>query len=286
MSTSTQSTWYVPHSQDFQPPAQYMFEKHFHDARSWLLCCISPAPAPSAIALPHREDTKFRTPEIPEIWNGGHTYSYYSTFIQTKASQSKSFLDQHGVRWSSLVVWKWCWLGYRVCHNVLPHLILKFQELMFFLSMGFAQSTITCAGAPSSLDCMSLSLRVCVSGCFATMCLSADEYCVFSCCLLCVKCSVWAFLSRNSVVPMIFCAVTCRADTMIAFAFSAYWVVLILPCCRLVWSDWMACSALLAWSSRASENFSGWQYLSVWMSGIEFVGEALGLWGCYQCLAL
>jgi len=69
---------------------------------------------------------------------------------------------------------------------------------------------------------MSLSLRVCVSGCFAAMCLSADEYCVFSCCLLCVKCSVWAFLPRNSVVPMIFCAVTCRADKMIALAFFAY----------------------------------------------------------------
>jgi|AntRauMFilla1563_2_1112583.scaffolds.fasta_scaffold28881_1 hypothetical protein len=40
--------------------------------------------------------------------------------------------------------------------------------------------------------------------------------------ILCARCSFWAFLYRNSVVPMIFCAVTCKADTMIALAFSAY----------------------------------------------------------------
>jgi len=27
----------------------YMYEKHFHDAKSWQLCCISPAPASSAM---------------------------------------------------------------------------------------------------------------------------------------------------------------------------------------------------------------------------------------------
>jgi len=27
------------------------------------------------------------------------------------------------------------------------------------------------------------------------------------------------------------------------------------------------------------------QGLSVWMSGIGFVGEALGLWDCWQCFA-
>jgi len=32
-------------------------------------------------------------------------------------------------------------------------------------------------------------------------------------------------------------------------------VALILSCWRLVWSDWIACSALLSWSSRASEIF-------------------------------
>jgi len=42
---------YVRHSQDFPPRAQCMYEKHFHNAKSWPLCCISPAPAPSAIAL-------------------------------------------------------------------------------------------------------------------------------------------------------------------------------------------------------------------------------------------
>jgi len=72
------------------------------------------------------------------------------------------------------------------------------------------------------MDCTSLFLRVCVSVSFAAMCLSADEYFSLPCCLLCVKCSVWAFLPRNSAAPMIFCAVTCRADTMIALAFSAY----------------------------------------------------------------
>ena len=30
------------------------------------------------------------------------------------------------------------------------------------------------------------------------------------------------FLPRNSVVPMIFCAVTCKADTIIALAFYVY----------------------------------------------------------------
>jgi len=37
------------------PRAQYMYEKRFHDAKSWPFCCISPAPAPSTIALLHRK---------------------------------------------------------------------------------------------------------------------------------------------------------------------------------------------------------------------------------------
>jgi len=61
-----------------------------------------------------------------------------------------------------------------------------------------------------------------VSVCFATLHLSSDEKCPFSCCLVCVSCSLWAFLPRISVMPMVFCAVTCKADTMIALAFSAY----------------------------------------------------------------
>jgi len=32
-----------------------MYDKHFHDAKSWPLCCISPSSAPSAIALLHRK---------------------------------------------------------------------------------------------------------------------------------------------------------------------------------------------------------------------------------------
>jgi len=68
----------------------------------------------------------------------------------------------------------------------------------------------------------SLCFRVCVSACFATTRLSSDEKCPLSCCVLCVRCSFWAFLPRNSVVPVIFCALTCKADTMIALAFSAY----------------------------------------------------------------
>ena len=66
--TSTQSAWYVPHSQDFLSRAQYMYEKHFHDAKSWPLCCISPAPAPSAIALLHRKWLK-RTHKVLNSWN-------------------------------------------------------------------------------------------------------------------------------------------------------------------------------------------------------------------------
>jgi len=48
--------------------------------------------------------------------------------------------------------------------------------------------------------------------------LSSDEKCLLFCCVLCVRCSFWAFWPRNSVVPMILCAVTCTADTMIALA--------------------------------------------------------------------
>ena len=62
---------YVRYSQDFPPRAQYIYEKHFYYAKSRLLCCISPAPAPSTIALPHRkwlkrnhEVLKFKKSEI------------------------------------------------------------------------------------------------------------------------------------------------------------------------------------------------------------------------------
>ena len=48
----------VRHSQDFPPGAQHVYEKHLHDAKSWPICCTSPAPAPSAIALLHRKVIK------------------------------------------------------------------------------------------------------------------------------------------------------------------------------------------------------------------------------------
>jgi len=92
----------VRHSQDFPPRTQYMYKKHFHDAKSWPLCCISPAPASSAIAPLHREWLK-KNPRSPELLKFKKSEMvvthiqilvYYSTFIQTKASQSKSFRDQ------------------------------------------------------------------------------------------------------------------------------------------------------------------------------------------------
>jgi len=98
----------------------------------------------------------------------------------------------------------------------------NFRSSCFSLAWDLPTSAITCAGAPSSLACLSLCFRVWVSVCFATMRLSSDQKCPLSCCLLCVGCSFGAFLPRNSVVPMIFCAVTCKADTMITLAFSAH----------------------------------------------------------------
>jgi len=126
---------------------------------------------------------------------------------------------------------------------------------MFFLRMGFAKVRNYVRRASSSLACLILCFRVCVRIYFAAMRLSSGKKYLLSCCLLCVRCSFWAFWPRNFVVPMIFCAVTCKADTMIALAFSAYWVALILPCWKLFLRAWMTCSTLLAWSSRASENF-------------------------------
>jgi len=58
VSSSTRCAWYVWHSQDFPPRALHMCERRFHDAKSWPLCCKSPAPAPSAIAFLHRKCLK------------------------------------------------------------------------------------------------------------------------------------------------------------------------------------------------------------------------------------
>ena len=64
----TRCARYAWHRQDFPLRAQYVYEQHFHGAKSWPLCCISPSPAPSAIALPHRKWLK-RTHEVLNSWN-------------------------------------------------------------------------------------------------------------------------------------------------------------------------------------------------------------------------
>jgi len=66
VSSSTRCARYVRHSQDFPPRAQYMYEKHFHNAKSWPLCGISPGPAPSTITF-HRKCLK-RTHEVLNFW--------------------------------------------------------------------------------------------------------------------------------------------------------------------------------------------------------------------------
>jgi len=67
VSSSTRCARCVRDSQDFLPRATYMYGKHFHDAKSWPLCCISPTPAPSTIALLHRQWLK-RTHEVLNFW--------------------------------------------------------------------------------------------------------------------------------------------------------------------------------------------------------------------------
>ena len=68
VSSSTRCALYVPHSQDFLPRAQNVYEKHFHDAKSWPLCCTGPAPTPFTIALLHRKWLK-RTHEVLNFSN-------------------------------------------------------------------------------------------------------------------------------------------------------------------------------------------------------------------------
>jgi len=50
-----------------------------------------------------------------------------------------------------------------------------FKSSCLYLAWDLLRFGITCAGAPSCLDCTSLFLRVCINACFAAMCLSADE---------------------------------------------------------------------------------------------------------------
>ena len=86
VSSSTRCARYVRHSQDFPPRAQYMYEKHFHNAKSWPLCCISPAPAPSALVaviwshlfcLLHLKDASAHRHEV--------TFYPFSSFILLSA---------------------------------------------------------------------------------------------------------------------------------------------------------------------------------------------------------
>jgi len=95
VSSSTRCARCVWHSQDFMPRAQNVYEKHFHDTKSWPLCYKSPATAPSAIAFLHSKVVKknplvkFQKSEILVTYI--QILIYYLTFIQTRASQSKSF---------------------------------------------------------------------------------------------------------------------------------------------------------------------------------------------------
>ena len=101
VSSSTRCARCVRHSQDFPPRAQYMYEKHFHHAKSWPLCCINPTPSWSVIAIPHRKWLK-RKHEVLKFKKSEMVVAliqiliYYSTFLKTKASQSKSFRDLCG----------------------------------------------------------------------------------------------------------------------------------------------------------------------------------------------
>ena len=50
----------------------------------------------------------------------------------------------------------------------------NFRSSCFPLTLVLPRSASTCAGAHSSLDCLSLCFRVCVSVCFAAKCLLSD----------------------------------------------------------------------------------------------------------------
>jgi len=96
VSSSTRCAWYVQHSQDFSPRAQYVYEKHFHDTASWPLCCISPAPAPSAIALLHCKWLK-RTHEVLNLCNSRNLKSWshiFKFYILLNFHTNKSFTIQ------------------------------------------------------------------------------------------------------------------------------------------------------------------------------------------------
>ena len=103
MTSSTRCAWYVQHIQDFPPRAQFIYEKHFRDAKSWLLCCISPAPAPFTMARFHCKWLK-RAHEVLKYWNSriwnqrSHIFKFfYITQLSYKRKLHKSFRDQGGI---------------------------------------------------------------------------------------------------------------------------------------------------------------------------------------------
>jgi len=101
MSSSTRCAWYVRHSQDFPPRVQYMYEKHFHDAKSWPLCCISPAPAPSAIAILHRKWLK-KTHEVLNSWHSRNLKSRSHILIFLYITQLSYKPELHNSRASAI----------------------------------------------------------------------------------------------------------------------------------------------------------------------------------------
>jgi len=104
VSSSTRCAWYVRHSQDFLPRAQYMYKKHFHDAKSWPPpCCISPAPVPSAIALLHRKWLK-RTHGVLNFWISRNLKSWSHIFKFLYITQFSYKRKLHNPRASAIKV--------------------------------------------------------------------------------------------------------------------------------------------------------------------------------------
>jgi len=79
------------------PRAQYMYEKRFHDAKSWPFCCKSLAPAPSAIALLHCKWLK-RTHEVLNISNSrnlkSRSHIFSNSYILLNFYTNESFTIQ------------------------------------------------------------------------------------------------------------------------------------------------------------------------------------------------
>ena len=83
---------------------QYMYKKHFHDAKSWPLCSISPAPAPSAIALLHRKWLK-RTLEVLNFWISRNLKSWSHILKFLCITQLSYKRKLHNPRASAIKMW-------------------------------------------------------------------------------------------------------------------------------------------------------------------------------------